>query len=167
MDDGDAEALGQVRGEEGRARFIGVGGKANLVVGDDVDRPAGLVAWQAVHVQRFCHHPLPGKGRVAVDEDGQRDRRVEDRRAGLVGAGARGARHAFDHRVDRLQVAGVGRHLDGQLEGVRWGVIRALSLVIVKDKLRPGVILDIALPGQPYCARRPVHFAARAGAAGL
>ena len=44
VDDRDVVALRHVGGVRRRARLLGIGREAHLVVGDDVDRPAGLVA---------------------------------------------------------------------------------------------------------------------------
>ncbi len=80
------------------------GGKADLVVHDDMDRAAGAVAADARKLQAFRHHALAGEGRVAVQQDRQH------RGAGLAVAQLvlLGARLAQHDRVHRLQMRGVG-----------------------------------------------------------
>ena len=60
--------------------------EADLVVDDDVDRAAGVVAARLRHVQAFLHDALPGDRGVAVDQ--HRQHLVAARVAG-AGAGAR------------------------------------------------------------------------------
>ena len=56
-----------------------VGGEADLVVRDDVDRAAGRVARERLQVEHFGDDALRGERRVAVDEDRGGDLRVEAR----------------------------------------------------------------------------------------
>ena len=107
VDDGDVEALGQVRRVAGRAALVRVGGEAQLVVGDHVDRAPGRVARQRLEVERLGHDPLAREGGVAVDQHRQHRGRVVHELAGLA-AGLVGAGAALDDRVDVLEVAGVG-----------------------------------------------------------
>ena len=72
VDDRDVEALGQVGRVAGRARVVHVGGEADLVVGDDVERAAGAVPLERAQVERLGHHALAGEGGIAVDGDRQR-----------------------------------------------------------------------------------------------
>ena len=75
-------------------------GEADLVVDDQVDRPAGAVADQLAHRQRLIHQPLTGKRRVAVHQD------RHDRPAllGIAGAVLPRANLADDHGIDGFQV---------------------------------------------------------------
>ena len=113
MDDWHVEAFREVARVAGRAPLGWVGREPDLVVGDDVERPAGGVAVDRVEVERLGDDALASERRVAVDEDRERDRRVVD------AAGARPIRllrprMALDDGVDRLQVARVRGegHLD-------------------------------------------------------
>ena len=128
VDDRHVEALRQIRGPARRARVVGVGREADLVVRDQVHRAADLVAVERLQVERLRDHALGGEGGVAVDHD--RHRRV----GVLVGVrslarGLRRARGALDDRRDVLQVARVGLevHLDalavGQLVGALGAVV--------------------------------------------
>jgi hypothetical protein len=75
-----------------------------------VDRAADVVARHRREVERLGHHALPGEGGVAVEEHRQH------LRARLVAALVLlRPHHALDHRVDRLEVAGVGGEADDQL----------------------------------------------------
>src|ERR671939_109600 len=62
VDDRHVEALGEVGGPAGRARLLGVRGEADLVVLDDVQRPADGVAVEPLQVQRFRYDALAGEG---------------------------------------------------------------------------------------------------------
>ena len=111
VDDRHVEALRQIRGPARRARVVGVGREADLVVGDQVHGAADLVAVERLQVERLRHDPLGGNDGVAVDHDRHRRVRV------LVGVrplarGLRGARGALDDRRDVLEVAGVGLEVD-------------------------------------------------------
>ena len=90
VDDRHVKALGEVRGPARRAGIVGIGREADLVVGDDVDSAADLVAVERLQVEGLCDDPLGGEGGVAVDHDRHGCVRV------LVGAGtfARGLRGA-------------------------------------------------------------------------
>ncbi len=80
------------------------GGEADLVVHHDVHGAAGAVAAQLRQVQRLGYDALAGEGRVTVDEHGQNGEAV----LRLVEDVLLGADDALGHRVDALQVAGVG-----------------------------------------------------------
>ena len=111
VDDRDVEALGEVGGPPGRARVVGLGGEADLVVRDQVDGAADLVAVERLEVQRLRDDALPGEGGVAVQQD-------RDGRGGvLVGVralarGLGGARGADDDGVDELEVRRVRLEVD-------------------------------------------------------
>ena len=111
VDDRHVVALGEVGGPPGRARVVGVGREADLVVLDEVQRAADRVAVQRLQVQRLGDDALAGEGRVAVQDD----------RHGRVGVavgvralarGLRGARGADDDGVHVLQVRRVGLEVD-------------------------------------------------------
>jgi hypothetical protein len=85
------------------APSLGAGGEADLVVDDDVHRAAGAVALELREVQRLGDDALAGERGVAVQQHGQHEKRL------LVDEVLLGARHAFDDRVDRLEVRRVRR----------------------------------------------------------
>ena len=113
VDDRDVEALREVARVARGAALGRVGREADLVVRDQVQRAPRRVALEALQVERLGHDSLPREGRVAVDQDGQRDGRVVQPGA-LRAVGLLGACPPLDDRVDRLEVARVrrDRHLD-------------------------------------------------------
>ena len=130
VDDRDVEALREVARVARRARVVGIGGEADLVVRDQMQRAARRVAGEALEVECLRHFALGAERGVAVQQDGQRDGRVVvavSRRA----VGLLCARASFHHRVDRLQVARVGSERDGDLAGLRRA--RALGAEVVLD----------------------------------
>ena len=79
-----------------------------------MQRPAGRVSAERLEVERLGDHALAGERRVAVDQDRERDLRVvvaPARRA----VGLLASREALDDRVDRFEVARVGRERDGDV----------------------------------------------------
>mmetsp|Transcript_51880 Transcript_51880/g.153010 ORF Transcript_51880/g.153010 Transcript_51880/m.153010 type:complete len:285 (-) Transcript_51880:92-946(-) len=108
VEDRRLDRLGHVGAVGRRARRARVGGEADLVVDDDVDRAARRVVVKVGETHRLEDDALPREGRVAVQQD----------RHALV---ARVVAHvvllrahlAFDDRVDRLKVRRVGdeRHV--------------------------------------------------------
>ena len=136
VDDRDLESAREAARIRGAVRLTNAGGEPELVVDDDVDRPARVPAVQAAQVQRFRDDALSGKRRVAVNQDRHAPRRIELRRTPLVRRRPRGPRHAFHDRIDRLEMARVGRHR--HLE-----VHRA---PILNRALGPGVVLHIPGP---------------------
>jgi hypothetical protein len=112
VDDGNVEALREIARIARRAALGGIGREADLVVGDDVEGAARRVALDRVQVERLRDHSLAREGRVAVDQDRQRDRGVVDARA-VRAIGLLRAREALHDGIDRLEVAGVRgkRHL--------------------------------------------------------
>ena len=68
VEDRHLDHLGDVGAVPGRSALAGGRREADLVVDDDVDRSAGAIARQLREVQGLGHQPLPGEGRVAVDQ---------------------------------------------------------------------------------------------------
>ena len=82
--------------------FVRVGGEADLIISDDVQRATDLVAFEFGQVERLHHDALAGESRVAVQEDGKGFRAIPaalhvDERTGA----------AEDDWVDGFEVAGV------------------------------------------------------------
>ena len=131
VDDRAVEALGEVGRPPRGARVVGIGGEADLVVLDEVQRAADRVAVQALQVERLRDDALRRERRVAVEHDRHGGGAVAARVRALA-RGLRGARGAHDDRVDELEVARVGLEVDedrlavGQLVG-------ALRAVVVLD----------------------------------
>ena len=74
VDDRNLEAARQAARVAGAVGLAGRGREPELVVGDDVNRAAGVVAGQPRQVQRLGDDALAGERRVAVNEDRQRQR---------------------------------------------------------------------------------------------
>jgi hypothetical protein len=90
--------------------LVGVGGEADLVVRDDVQRAAHLIALEAGEVEGLHDHALTGERGVAVQQDG------ED--LGAVGAALEvdeRAGAAEDDGIDGFEVAGIEGEGDADL----------------------------------------------------
>ncbi len=118
------------------------GREPDLVVDDEMHGAAGAVAAQLGEVQRLGDHALAGEGGVPVDEHGQDGEALRT----LVEQVLFGTDDAFEHRVDRLQVGGVGHQGDRHLAAVGSGV-DALGTEVVLDVTRAvrGLRVDVPL----------------------
>ncbi len=126
MEDRRLHPLGDIRGVEAGTGIDGGGGEPDLVVDHDVDGPAGRVAAELGEVEGLGDDALTGEGGVSMEE--QREDQVVAARPELV---LTGPGDALEHRVDRLQVAGVGRHLDAEPPAVRGGVLATGAQVVL------------------------------------
>ena len=183
VDDRDVEALREVRGPARRARVVRVGGEADLVVLDQVQRAADRVAVEALQVERLRDDALAREGGVAVQDHRDRGVVVEVRVRALARRLDR-ARGALDDRADVLEVARVGlqphddRGVVGQLVGAlgavvvldvagaalrdrRHGLDRRGALELAEDRLvrAPEAVGEHV---QPAAVRHPDHDLARA-----
>jgi hypothetical protein len=93
------------------------------VVDDDVNGAAGPVALEAAQSEAFGHHALPGEGGVAMQQHRDHRRAVV---AVMLLLGAHLAQH---HRVDRLEVRGVGGQAEMHLVAVEFAVGRGAEVV--------------------------------------
>ena len=132
---------------QGHVRRIGrgaavprAGREADLVVDDEMHRPAGAVTLQPHQGEAFGHHALAGEGGIAVDQQGHDLGAVESPGllgpAGIGGANIKGLfrpRLAQHHRIDDLEVRRVGGQ--GQVD-----------VVAVERPVRrgPHVVFDVA-----------------------
>ncbi len=105
VEDRRLDGLRDVGAVDRGARIQRRGGEADLVVDHHMDGAAGLVRTQLAHLQRLVHHALPGEGRVPVQQDRQHRVAVDARELVELGPG-----DALQHRVDRLEMAGVRGH---------------------------------------------------------
>ena len=129
--DRDLEAAGEAAGVAGAEGLVRLGGEPQLVVGDDVNHPADVVAGETREVQRLGHDPLTRERGVAVNQDGEHLLLAESRCAGLADVGRRGASHAVEDRVHRLEVARVGRHRHHQCRGQIVATLDARARVVL------------------------------------
>ena len=86
-----------------RARVVRIGGEADLVVLDEVDRAADRVAVERLEVERLGDDALAREGGVAVEDHRDRGVRVLVGVRALAGGLGR-ARRARRDRRDELQV---------------------------------------------------------------
>ena len=118
--------LGDVAGVGRRPRKLGRGGEADLVVDDEVDAAAGVIAGDAREREALPHHALTRKGGIAVDQDGKHLilllQIIADRllRAGL----------AEHHRVHRFEVRGVGHKAHVHRNPVELAVGRGAEVIL-------------------------------------
>ena len=138
VDDRHVEALREVARVARRAPLGGIGREADLVVGDDVQRPAGRVAVERVEVEGLGDDALPRERSVAVDEDRQGDGRVVDPGARRA-VGLLRPREPLDDRVDGLEVARVRG--DGHLDLARGGHPRLRRGEVVLHVARPAFLV--------------------------
>ncbi len=128
--------LGNVGRIRRGARIHRRGGKADLVVDDEMHRAAGAMALEARKPETFGDDALAGKRRIAVDQQrhhhraigllGVEDEMPVDRRA-LVLLGARLAQH---HRIDDLEMARIGRQRQMHPVAVELAVRRSTQMVL-------------------------------------
>ena len=107
MHDRCIEALREIARVVGGAPLARVCGETDLIVEDDVDRAAGRVSPQPREVEGLCHDPLAGERGVAVEQHGESHVDVVLNN-GAVTTGLVGARAPLDHRIHRLEMAGIG-----------------------------------------------------------
>ena len=112
-------------------------GVAELVVDDEVNRAADLVAVDLGHVERLAHHTLTGEGGVTVEQQ---------RQYGVVAAAALvhvGPGHADHDRIDRFQVRRVGSQLDVDNVASGAGVLAFKAQVVLHiARALDGVFVD-------------------------
>ena len=102
VEDRNLQHLGDIGRIRCGAPLLGRSCEPELVVHDHVDRAAGCVSRQLAEVERLLHHPLAGKGGVAVHQQHHAVLVVV-----VVVAILPCAHPAERHRVDELQVTGV------------------------------------------------------------
>ena len=69
MKDGDGQAFGDIGRKARRVDFVMGRGKANQIVHNDVDRSANGESFNVGEVHRLGQYALPGKGRVAMNDN--------------------------------------------------------------------------------------------------
>ena len=111
-----------------------------------MNRAAGRIPREPAQIQRLGDDTLTGERGVAVDQDRHAARRVEPRRTAAVDDRPGRARHSLDDRIDRLEMARVGRHRDDEIE---------LSAAADRAE-RAGMVFHVARPRHvlaEVCAR--------------
>ena len=135
VEDRRLDHLRDVGGIHRRARVGRQGGEADLVVHDDVDGAAGAIARELRHVQRLSNDPLPGEGGVAVDQQRQDFAPM----FGVAADALPRARRPFHDRIDRLEMARIGRETNLHFRAASELPHRAIA----------EVILHVAIAGRP------------------
>ena len=114
-------------GRVGRgARIARIGGEADLVVDDEMDRAAGTVTLQPRQAEAFRHHALAGEGGIAVQQ--QRQHRIAVL-AGLAMLVLLGPDLAEHHRIDDLEMRGIGGEREVDVVVVEAAVRRSAEMV--------------------------------------
>ena len=167
MEDRHLETLRQVARESRGPRVGGIGGEADLVVHDDVQRAAHIVAGQVGEVERLGHHTLTRERGVAVNAD--RDHRLHVAHGGRVGLALVCARVPLQHRIHDLEVARV-RH-ERQMHHVAMprdpGTIEAQVIFHIAGG-RAGQVTVLALElGEDVVERLAEHVAEHIDAAAV
>ena len=110
VDDRHLEALRHVARVARRARIDRIGGEADLVVHDDVQRAAHAVRAEAREIHRLGDDPLAREGRIAVDADRHDARLVATAAVALRALERAGAPH--EHGIHDLEVTRVRHERD-------------------------------------------------------
>ena len=105
VEDRRLDHLGDVGGIRRRARIARIGGEADLIVDDEMQRAAGAVTAQPRQPEALRDHALPGERGVAVDQERHHADAVLRRTMMLILLGAHLAEH---DRVDDFQMRGIG-----------------------------------------------------------
>ena len=105
MEDRRVDHLGDVGRIRRGARVARIGGEADLVVDDEMQRTAGAIALQIGKAEALRHHALAGERRVAMHQHGQHRNAHVRRIAVLVLLGAHLAEH---DGIDDLEMRGIG-----------------------------------------------------------
>src|SRR5579871_1063030 len=147
----DILAPPQIRGKARRVQLRRRGGKADQVVNHDVDGTAYGITLHPGEIQSLRPDALAGKCRISVHDDSQ-----EAGRAVLAGARLLGPHPPQRHRVDRLQVAGIGNqvNVDGAsvLGGVNAGGAQVVLHIAAPQHAARIHILEV---GEDFRGRAP------------
>ncbi len=113
--DGSVDHLRDVGRVIGRTRVGRRRGETDLVVDDEVDRPAGPVALELGKVEDLGHRSLAREGRVAVKQDGQHLVAVDLAAGLLTEYPLTRAGLALDDGIHRFKVARICRQAEANL----------------------------------------------------
>ncbi|GIX20403.1 MAG: hypothetical protein KatS3mg120_2079 [Erythrobacter sp.] len=126
VEDRRHHALGHIAGIGRGAREFRRSGEADLVVNDEVDATAGVIARHAREREAFPHHALPGKGGIAVDQHREHlALGLEIITDGLLRTGL-----AEHHRIDRLEVRGIGHQAHVHADPVKLTIGRGAEVIL-------------------------------------
>ncbi len=102
MEDWNLQHFGDVGRVDTRSTFFRFGGKADLIVDDDMQSATGGVASKLAEVQRLLNDPFTGERRISVDENSHRLGTLEITAPVLFGSTS-----SQGDRIDELKVARV------------------------------------------------------------
>ncbi len=162
MEDRGFDHLGHIGRVRRGPREMRTGGEPDLVVDHEVDRPAGAVALQTRKPETLGHDALPGKGRIAMQQQRQHRGAVGVARVGNEPAVLcrklvlLGARFAQNYRIHDFQMAGVGGKRKMHRIAVELTVRRCAK-----------VIFDVARPFHVVRVERATLELVKQGAMGL
>ncbi len=162
VEDGDLQHAGDVARVTRGAAVFRVGGEADLVVDDEVDGAASLVAGEVAQVQRLGRNALADEGGVAMDE--QRHHATHrlavqrgQRAGGALPAILLGTHAALDHRVHELEVARVeGQGYVHLLAGAGGAVGRVAEVVLHVAATEVGLAVGVFECGE-HLAQALLH----------
>src|SRR5437667_228384 len=143
VEDGGLDDLGDVARIACETIRPGGGREGDLVVDDDVDGTAHVVAGQLREPEDLGDDALPVEGGVAMQQDRDHARALTVAVAVLLGS-----HHALDHRVDGLQVTRVGAEREVDLVARARGVVARVA----------EVVLDVAVSGRLAREQRALEF---------
>ena len=102
MKNRDLQHFGDIGRVNRRARFGWRSRETDLIINDNMERPANRVSRKLRKIERFLNHAFARKSRVAVNEQRQAARAL-----GVAVAVLLGARASHRDRIDKLQMTGV------------------------------------------------------------
>ena len=120
VDDRSHDALGHIRRIGRAARELRAGGKTDLIVDNEMDAAAGIIAPDPGKTEAFPNNALPGKGGITVDQN--RQYLAELAGANIITDCLGGADLAQHHRIDGFKVAGIGHQTHMDLDAIKFAV---------------------------------------------
>ena len=126
MEDRRLDHLGDVGRIRRRTRVTRVGGEPDLVVDDEMHGATGAVAAQPRQAEALGDHALPGKGRVARNEQRHDHRAVFPGGAELILLGAHLAQH---HRIDDFEMRRIGGERKMNAVAVKFAIGRGAEVI--------------------------------------
>ena len=133
VEDGSLHHASDVGGIGRGARFIGIGGEADLVVDDQMNGATGSITFQLREIQRLRYHALSGERGVAVNQN-----RNHALASSIAQPVLLGPHQTFHYRVHGFQMAGIEchRHHDFAPRGRLPHAARAQVILHVTRALR-------------------------------
>src|ERR1039457_2796048 len=128
MEDRNWQPLGKVGGEAAGIGIARVGGEANEIVDDDMNRAADHVTPQVGEVQGLGHNTLSCESGVSVHQDWQDPGFTHAPDSRLFGA-----RASQSHGIDRFEMARIGDQVNAHLAATRTSKNACRTAVIFRS----------------------------------